>query len=191
MPIDFQLKDRYSFRDLVSIMKILRGENGCPWDREQTHKTIRKNLIEETYEAVEAIAREDPVLLQEELGDILLQVVFHSEMERQRGGFTIDDVITGICRKLIERHPHIFGDVVAKTSEDVLKNWDEIKKIEKHQSSETEVLRSVPRVLPALMRSSKVQQKAAKCGFDWPDVSDAVDKKREELSEKEKAYKDG
>ncbi|MDR3552464.1 MAG: MazG nucleotide pyrophosphohydrolase domain-containing protein, partial [Clostridia bacterium] len=105
----FEFKPRYTFGDLVAIMTLLRGENGCPWDREQTHESIRKNLIEETYEVVEAIDNKDRALLREELGDVLLQVVFHAEMERQAGGFDIEDVSDGICRKLIERHPHIFG----------------------------------------------------------------------------------
>ncbi|MDR3645685.1 MAG: nucleoside triphosphate pyrophosphohydrolase [Clostridia bacterium] len=187
----FEFKPRYTFGDLVAIMTLLRGENGCPWDREQTHESIRKNLIEETYEVVEAIDNKDRALLREELGDVLLQVVFHAEMERQAGGFDIGDVSDGICRKLIERHPHIFGDVSADTSAQVLKNWDEIKKREKGQSSQAEVLETVPRVLPALMRSHKVQQKAAKSGFDWPDVSGAIEKTHEELGELEQAVAAG
>lgn len=187
----FAFKPRYTFNDLVSIMKILRGEHGCPWDKEQTHASIRKNFIEETYEAVEAIDKDDPVLLQEELGDVLLQVVFHAEMERQAGRFDVSDVVNGICQKLIERHPHIFGETVAETSDQVLKNWDAIKKKEKNIGRPSEALNAVPRVLPALMRSCKVQQRAAKSGFDWPDVSGALEKTREELGELEEAVKSG
>ena len=151
MRSDFELKEHYTIDDLLHIMRILRGEGGCPWDREQTHASIRKNMIEETYETVEAIDRQDSGMLREELGDVLLQVVFHTQMEQERGVFNFDDVCDGICQKLILRHPHIFGDVVAKTSDQVLKNWDEIKKKEKGQTSAAQTLRSVPAVLPALM----------------------------------------
>jgi tetrapyrrole methylase family protein/MazG family protein len=188
---NFQHKDKYGFDDLVNIMSLLRGENGCPWDREQTHKSIRANFIEETYEVVEAIDNEDTSLLLEELGDVLLQVAFHAQIENERGAFNIGDVSDGICRKLIVRHPHIFGDVKADTTADVLKNWDEIKKQTKGQKSQTEVMENIPRVLPALMRSYKVQQKAAKAGFDWPEVSGAIEKTREELGELEEAVAQG
>jgi tetrapyrrole methylase family protein/MazG family protein len=183
----FEFKDKYDFADLVNIMKILRGENGCPWDKEQTHCSIRKNFIEETYEVLEAIDNGDPDLLKEELGDVMLQVVFHAEIERQNGGFDVSDVTDGICRKLIIRHPHIFSDVVADTSEQVLLNWDEIKKQQKGHKRQTEAINEVPRILPSLMRSCKVQQRAAKTGFDWPDVSGALEKVHEELQELEEA----
>lgn len=188
---EFQFKNNYTFDDLVSIMAILRSENGCPWDREQNHESIRKNFIEETYEVIEAIDKKDPELLKEELGDVMLQVVFHSQMEKEKGVFDIGNVTDGICKKLVDRHPHIFGDVKADTSEQVLKNWDEIKKVEKGQKSQTETMESIPRQLPSLMRSSKVQQKAAKVGFDWPDVSGAIDKIREETDELTEAIQDG
>lgn len=176
----YGLDRRYGFADLIEIMKILRGEGGCPWDREQTHSSIRKNLIEETYEAVEAIDSGDKTLLQEELGDVLLQVAFHSEMEREAGNFDINDVIDGVCHKLIERHPHVFGDVKAETSEQVLSNWERIKKKEKSRD-DTQSLEAVPRALPALMRSQKVLQRAAKAGADLPDVKTEIARAEETL----------
>ena len=189
--MEFETKDRYGIQDLLKIMEMLRAPGGCPWDREQTHESIRKNMIEETYEVVEAIDNQDPELLKEELGDVLLQVVFHSRMEQEAGRFDFFDVCDGICKKLIVRHPHVFGDVIADTSGEVLKNWDEIKKKTKGQKTNTEVLNSVPRVLPALMRSTKVQQKAARAGFDWPDVSGALQKLEEEIAELREAVESG
>ncbi|MDY4812540.1 MAG: MazG nucleotide pyrophosphohydrolase domain-containing protein, partial [Ruminococcus sp.] len=118
--MDFKEKPKYGFQDLIEIMKMLRAPGGCPWDREQTHKSIRQNFIEETYEVIEAIDTEDRELLKEELGDVLLQVVFHSEMESEKGSFDINDVCDGICKKLIVRHPHIFSDVKADTTDEVL-----------------------------------------------------------------------
>ena len=172
--MEFQRKDKYSMDDLLEIMKILRAPGGCPWDREQTHQSIRNCFIEETYEAVEAIDTEDPVLLQEELGDVLLQVLFHSEIEEEEGRFDFSDVVDGEAKKMVERHPHVFGSVTVDGTEDVLTNWDAIKKKTKAQKTQTEVLQSVSKALPALMRSQKVQQKAAKVGFDWPDVSEEL-----------------
>jgi tetrapyrrole methylase family protein / MazG family protein len=182
---DYAFKERYGFDDLVEIVSLLRSPGGCPWDKEQTHKSIRANFIEETYEAVEAIDTDNPELLREELGDVLLQVALHAEIEREKGAFTIYDVADEICKKLIVRHPHVFGDIRADTTGEVLKNWDEIKKQTKGQKSQTEVMESVSRALPALMRSTKIQQKAARSGFDWHDVSGALAKVREELSELE------
>ena len=157
-------KSEYTFDDLQSIMKILRSPEGCPWDREQDHKSIRKNFIEETYEVAEAIDTDNPVLLCEELGDVLLQVVFHVEMEREAGSFGMTDVMNGICEKLIRRHPHVFGDVTADTSEKVLANWDAIKKEEKGQKDIYEALASVPATLPALMKAQKMIKKGSKSG---------------------------
>ncbi len=170
MRIDFTFKEKYNIQDLLDIMQLLRGEGGCPWDREQTHHSIRKNLIEETYEVAEAIDNGDTALLCEELGDLLLQVVFHTQMEKEQGSFDFDDVCNGICQKLIERHPHIFADVAATTAAQVLSNWEDIKKRQKGKATATETLRSVPKVLPALMRATKVQSRAAKAGFDYPDA---------------------
>lgn len=185
MDCDFTFKDKYNVHDLIKIMEILRLR--CPWDREQTHESIRKNFIEETYEVVEAIDTADSELLKEELGDVLLQVVFHSQMEREKGVFDFDDVAHGICKKLILRHPHIFGSVSVDNTDEVLKNWEDIKKAEKGIESTTQSMKSVPRVLPALMRSYKVQKKAADVGFDWDDISGAVDKLYEEIDELKRA----
>ncbi|MGN0453032.1 MAG: nucleoside triphosphate pyrophosphohydrolase [Ruminococcus sp.] len=181
--MDFTFKDNYKFDDLVNIMTILREPGGCPWDREQTHESIRRNFIEETYEAIEAIDTNDSTLLQEELGDVLLQVVFHAKIEEDAGGFNIDDVCDGICKKLIVRHPHVFGTVKADTSEKVLENWDSIKMQTKSQKTQAEAMDSVSHALPALIRAAKVQHKAKKCGFDWQDVQDALEKVYEEMDE--------
>lgn len=163
--MEFQRKETYDLADLRQIVEILRAPDGCPWDREQTHHSIRNNFIEETYEAVEAIDREDAPLLQEELGDVLFQVLFHSQLEAEAGRFTFDDVVDGIAKKMIERHPHVFGEEVASNTQEVLRNWDAIKQQTKHQKTQTEVLQSVSPALPALMRASKVQQKAQKADF--------------------------
>lgn len=189
--MDFQFKERYDVQDLLKIMQILRSPEGCPWDREQDHHSIRMNFIEETYEAIEAIDTEDKELLQEELGDVLLQVVFHAQMESEQGSFDFSDVADGICQKLIVRHPHIFGDVHADTSAQVLKNWDAIKMRTKAQRSQTEAMEGVSKALPALMRSAKVQQKAAKVGFDWPSVDGALEKVMEELQELRESIAEG
>ena len=187
--MEFKKKDKYSMDDLLQIMKILRAPGGCPWDREQTHQSIRNCFIEETYEAIEAIDTEDPILLQEELGDVLLQVLFHSEIEQEEGRFDFSDVVDGEAKKMVERHPHVFGSVTVDGTEDVLTNWDAIKKKTKDQKTQTEVLQSVSKALPALMRSQKVQQKAAKVGFDWPDVSGALAKVEEETVELREAIR--
>ncbi len=185
--VDFTFKDRYTYEDLLEIMRILRCPEGCVWDREQDHKSIRRSFIEETYEVVEAIDNEDPVLLQEELGDVLLQVVFHAQIEAEAGRFTMDDVADGICKKMIYRHPHVFGSVEVKNSDEVLTNWDALKQKEKHQKSTTDTMESVARSLPGLIRAEKVQHKAAKVGFDWDEVSGAPDKVREETEEVSRA----
>ncbi len=157
-------KDSYNFDDLVEIVEILRAPGGCPWDMEQTHKTIRKGLIEETYEVIEGIDKDDPDIMKEELGDLILQVVFHASID---DNFDIDGVCDGICKKLIYRHPHVFADTVAKTSDVVLKNWDELKKKEKGQKSKAEVMLSVSPALPSLMRAQKLVKKSEiENGFD-------------------------
>lgn len=185
--MEFQLKEHYGYEDLLLIMEKLRGPGGCPWDREQDHHSIRKNLLEEAYEAAEAIDREDDKALCEELGDVLLQVVFHAQMEKEHGGFTMDQVADGICKKLIYRHPHIFADVTVENSAQVLSNWDKLKRREKGQKTTTDAMSSVAASLPALMRAQKVQAKAAKVGFDWDNVGGALDKVREELDETRQA----
>lgn len=189
--MEFKEKESYSFDDLVAIMKLLRSPEGCPWDKEQTHNSIRQNFIEETYEAIEAIDTQDTALLKEELGDVLLQVVFHAEMESEKGTFSIDDVCDGICKKLIVRHPHIFSDVQADSSETVLKNWDAIKMKTKSQTTQSEVMHGISKALPSLMRSTKIQQKAAKAGFDWDSADGAFEKVEEELLELKNAYAQG
>lgn len=180
---EFEFKNSYDVQDLLEIMKILRSPGGCPWDAQQTHKSIKKDLIEETYEVIEAINKDDKVLLCEELGDLLMQVVFHAQMEQEAGVFDFGAVADGICKKLIERHPHVFGQVEVSGVEDVLTNWDAIKKKTKKQKTTTDSMLSVPRELPALMRATKLQKKAANVGFDWSDVSGALDKLEEEIAE--------
>lgn len=180
---NFEFKDRYSIDDLLHIMRCLRAPGGCPWDAAQTHESIKPNLIEETYEVIEAINKQDKELLLEELGDLLLQVVFHTEMETEQGGFTFDDVCNGVCRKLVERHPHVFGTVRAETAEDALSSWDNVKIAKKGQKKGSAPMLTIPRELPALMRADKIQSKAKKVGFDWPDVSGALDKLEEETAE--------
>ena len=173
--MEFEKKKRYDMQDLLNIMEILRSPEGCPWDRAQTHKSVRANFIEETYEAIEAIDTEDRPLLLEELGDVLLQVVLHSQIEKEAGGFTFEDVVDGVAQKLVLRHPHVFGDVYAGNEEEALKSWDAAKKASKDQKTVTEVLNSVSRALPALIRSEKVQKK--------PDAQGALEKVQEELAE--------
>lgn len=186
----FTIKDNYGFYDLVSIMKLLRRPDGCPWDKEQTHKSIRNAFVEETYEAVDAIDNGDMTALREELGDVLMQVVFHSQIAVEDGDFDIDGVCDEVCKKLVYRHPHIFGDTSVSGSAEVLENWDKLKKAEKNQNTFTDTLKSVPRSFPALMRAQKTGKRAAKSGFDWDDVNGALDKAEEELSELRTAISD-
>ena len=153
---------RYGITDLLEIMKLLRSENGCPWDREQDHKSIRDNVIEEAYEVADAIDRDDASAICEELGDLLLQVVFHAQMAQEANEFNFDDVCDGICKNLILRHPHVFAEVKVNSSSEVLDNWDAIKRVEKHQESVTQTLQSVPAAFPAVMRAQKVQKRACK-----------------------------
>lgn len=187
----FQFKDNYNIEDLLRIMEILRGPGGCPWDAEQTHESIKKDLIEETYEVIEAINKQNPVMLQEELGDLLMQVVFHSRLSQEAGEFAFAEVCDGICKKLIERHPHVFGEVSVSDTDEVLSNWDAIKRRSKEHVTTTQAIDSVPRELPALMRSAKIQHKAAKAGFDWPDIAGAMDKIPEETQELKQAIASG
>ena len=189
--VDFQYKDSYGVKDLEEIVRILRAPGGCPWDAEQTHQSIRRNFLEEAYEAVEAIDEGSPEHLEEELGDVLLQVVMHARMEQEAGRFDLDGVADGICKKLIYRHPHVFGDVAVSGTGEVLSNWEALKRKEKGQATNTDALEAVARALPALWRAEKVQKKARKAGFDWPDVSGALDKLSEELEELKTAAADG
>ena len=181
--IEFSHKEKYGFDDLVEIYRILMSPEGCPWDREQTHESVRMNFIEEVYEAVEAIDTGDSALLREELGDVLMQVVFHAEMERGKDTFTIDDVCDEVCKKLIYRHPHIFGNISVSGTDEVLSNWEELKRREKGQETYGDTLSAVAKSLPALMRAEKLQKRAKKCGFDWESIDGAYDKIEEELRE--------
>lgn len=181
--IDFQFKTRYTVNDLVEIMRILRSEQGCPWDREQDHHTIRRNFLEETCEVLEAIDLKDSVLLREELGDVLLQIVFHAQMEAEKNIFNFDDVADEICQKLIVRHPHVFGDIQADTAGEVLKNWEAIKQETKQQHTYTDTLTSVPKTLPALMRASKLGHRAQRAGMDFSGVEDALAALESEIAE--------
>ena len=189
--VDFQYKDSYGVKDLEEIVRILRAPGGCPWDAEQTHQSIRRNFLEEAYEAVEAIDEGSPEHLEEELGDVLLQVVMHARMEQEAGRFDLDGVADGICKKLIYRHPHVFGDVAVSGTGEVLSNWEALKRKEKGQATNTDALEAVARALPALWRAEKVQKKARTAGFDWPDVSGALDKLSEELEELKTAAAEG
>ncbi|AGC67281.1 MazG family protein [Thermoclostridium stercorarium subsp. stercorarium DSM 8532] len=184
-------KERYGFEDLVEIMKKLRSPDGCPWDREQTHESLKEYFIEETYEVLEAIDLKSPEKLCEELGDVLLQVIFHATIAEENGQFTIYDVVDGISRKMVHRHQHVFGKEHAETAADVLNLWDKIKKEEKGTKTQTDILKSVPANLPALMRSYKVQEKAAKVGFDWDNAEDAWKKVKEEMEEFHEACRSG
>lgn len=175
-------KKQYSIDDLLAIMAILRSEDGCPWDREQTHESIRQNFIEEVYEVCEAIDNKDESLLREELGDVLLQVIFHSRISEENGSFDFNDVADEICRKLIIRHPHVFGETVVNSSGDVLNNWDKIKQNTKGQTSITDTLESVAKSLPALMRAQKIIKRASKGGYLLSSVlDDAPDYENEKI----------
>lgn len=189
-PQDFTRKTAYGIQDLLTIMAILRGEDGCLWDREQDHHSIRNNLIEETYEAVEAIDREDRTLLLEELGDVLMQVVFHAQIEAEQGQFTFDDVCNGVCQKLIYRHPHVFGEEKVESSGQVLDNWDKLKQREKQQETLTSNLEGVSTALPSLMRAAKVQKRAAKRGLCSSELPQLQEDLRQKLSQAESALND-
>jgi len=195
LPLDnteeYMKKERYDYNDLLKIMSMLRAPNGCPWDREQDHKSLKRYLIEEAYEVLEAIDEENPSKLCDELGDLLLQVVFHAQIAKENGQFDMGDVVHGVCAKMVNRHRHVFGDEEAETPDDVMDIWEKIKKEEKGLTTQTQALKEVPGNLPALMRSFKVQQKAAQVGFDWDNVDDAMLKVKEELNELEQAYKSG
>lgn len=191
---DDQLRHR-SFARLHEIVGILRSPEGCPWDREQTHESIRKNLIEETYEVLETIDEDDPEHMQEELGDLLLQILLHSQMEEELGTFTVYDVIQGLNDKLIFRHPHVFGKNSAEDAETALQHWEQMKAEEKRRKGldpeEASALDGVPRDLPALMKAYKLQKKAAKVGFDWDDINGVFEKIEEELRELREAVAEG
>ncbi|MBU3075304.1 bifunctional methyltransferase/pyrophosphohydrolase YabN [Clostridium estertheticum] len=177
------------FYDLIKVVDTLRDENGCAWDREQTHESLKKCLIEECYEVLEAIDEKDEDNIIEELGDVLLQVIFHAKIGKEEGYFNINDVIRGITNKMINRHPHIFKSLESKTTKQVLESWEIIKSKEKQFNSYTEALKHVPKNLPGLMKAVKVQQKASKVGFDFECLEDAMEKVIEELGEVRDVYK--
>ena len=189
--VEFQRKDFYSYEDFLEIMRLLRAPGGCPWDREQTHSSIRRNFLEETYEVLDAIDHDDASGMCEELGDVLMQVAFHAQIEAERGRFTMANVVDGVARKLVYRHPHVFGDVQADTSQQVLANWDVLKRREKGQRSTADAVEAVPHTLPALWRAEKIQSKTAKAGFDWTSSLQALDKLEEEIRELREAAASG
>lgn len=189
--INFQSKEKYDINDYRRIIALLRGEGGCPWDAAQTHESIRRNMLEEAYEAVAAIDSGDKENLCEELGDMQMQVLFHARMEEETGGFDFDDVCDAACRKLLFRHPHVFGDVTVSDAEQALASWDNMKRQEKDQKTVSKAMSDVAETLPALWRAEKIQKKAAKIGFDWPDWHGAREKVVEELAELDEAIESG
>lgn len=188
--VEFIKKENYTIEDLLAIVEILRAPGGCPWDREQTHHSIRKNLIEESYEVVDAIDQEDDALLREELGDVLLQIVLHTQMEQEQGNFSFDDVCNEICQKLVYRHPHVFGEVQANDTAQVLENWEALKNLEKGRETVADRLDSVPISFPALMRAEKLQKRADAFGFGYESPNAALQDLRSETVELEQAMQE-
>ena len=184
--LDFLCKESYDLRDFVALIMFLRSPDGCPWDQVQTHESIRRNFLEETYEVCEAIDAGDTAHLKEELGDVLMQVLFHTDIEREAGHFDIDDVADAACKKLVYRHPHVF-----RRDEPDAPDWDTIKQRERAQTTTAEAMDSVARSLPALWRCEKIQAKAARTGFEWPDADAALDKVAEETQELREAVASG
>lgn len=190
-PADSKQMDKDPLREFEDIVRALRAPDGCPWDRKQDHRTLRPFVLEEACEVAEAIDTGEPAKLREELGDLLLQIVLHSVIGEENGTFGLDDVARDISAKMIRRHPHVFADVKVSGTEDVLRNWDEIKRAEKGDAAPKSVLEGIPADLPALMRAEKMQVKAARVGFDWPEVEQAMEKIPEELAELTAAYHSG
>lgn len=182
---------KYTTDDLRNILIKLRSENGCEWDKVQTHQSIKRSMIEEVYEAIDALDNNDDKMFANELGDVLLQVVFHAQIASERGAFNYDDIVNEICSKLVDRHTHVFGVDLAKNSQDALTTWEKNKKAEKGLKTYSEALEDVPQNLPALIRAEKVQKKAKTAGFDWDDVSGAFDKIIEEIDEIKDAITNG
>jgi len=182
-PVDMLGRKRHALGDLLNVLRRLRAPGGCPWDAKQDHSSLRGALLEESYECLQCIDDADMDGLCEELGDLLLQIAFHAIIEEEKRAFTMRDVISGVVNKLIYRHPHVFAGTKADTAEEVLVNWEALKKEEKHFKSQSDMIDAIPRALPALMRSAKVQKKAADVGFDWPSADGALDKVGEELAE--------
>src|SRR5512142_3371112 len=171
------------FNDLVELMAKLRGPEGCPWDRKQTTASLKPFLIEECYEVIDALDEADPVNVKEELGDLLFQIIFHARIAEEKGHFTIHDVIAANIEKMVRRHPHVFGDARLETDKEVLANWEELKKKEKGYEKRTSVLEGVPRHLPSLLRAHSLQERAARVGFDWSRIDEALPKLDEEMAE--------
>lgn len=189
---DWPDREHYTAEDLVQIIRILRDpETGCPWDKVQTHASIRKNFLEETCEALEAIDADDADMLREELGDVLMQVVFHADIEKDRGRFTMEDVVDGVVKKLLYRHPHVFGNAQEDSPQSVSVSWDKLKRAEKGQKTTGDAMDSVARSLPGLWRAEKLQKKAADAGFDFKDISGALCKLEEEVRELRQAVETG
>jgi tetrapyrrole methylase family protein/MazG family protein len=178
-----------NFQDLVALMAKLRGPDGCPWDRKQTPESLKPFLIEECYEVIDALDEGDPAKIKEELGDLLFQIIFHSQLAEERGLFTIDDVISTNVEKMIRRHPHVYGDAKLDTDKEVLANWEEIKKKEKGYEDRKSVLEGVPRHLPSLLRAHSLQERAARVGFDWSRLDEALPKLDEEVAEFKESLK--
>jgi len=193
MELSLSQNEKYArdFVHLLDIMDTLRGENGCPWDKEQDHLSLLPYLIEETYEVVEAIEEVNSKKMAEELGDLMLQIVFHARLGKEDGEYTIGDVLESINKKMIRRHPHIFGDVKVNSSKDVLKNWEEIKMKEKSATPRKSLLDGIPGKLPALLYARRLQERAAQVGFDWEDIYGVIDKFEEEAGELRDAIKSG
>ncbi len=189
--VHFPCKDRYGWEDFLEMVRLLRSPEGCPWDRVQTHASIRRNFLEETYEALDALDRDDAGDLCEELGDVLLQTAFHAQIEAERGRFTMGDVVDGVTRKLLFRHPHVFGDAQASSGEEALANWEARKRQEKGHAATADAVEAVPHTLPALWRAEKIQKKTAKAGFDWESPLHALDKLEEEVRELREALEAG
>jgi tetrapyrrole methylase family protein/MazG family protein len=181
---------KYTWQDLLDIMNTLRSKEGCPWDIEQTHQTLKKYLLEETYEVMDAIDQNDADHLCEELGDILLQVVFHAQIGKEEGRFNIEDIIHNVSKKMIDRHEHVFGTAECKTAEDVVNRWEKLKKEEKGNPTHQDVLNNIPKNLPSLIRAYKVQQKAALVGFDWDNIDDVWNKILEEIEELKEVFQE-
>ena len=181
--VDWEFKEKYDLADFIRIIDVLRSPGGCPWDIKQTHESLKRNAVEEAWEVCDAIDEGSTEHLREELGDLLMQVIFHASIEKEKGGFDLDDVSDEAVKKLVHRHPHVFADTKADTPEEVLANWDAIKRADRGQQSVASAMDGIPKGLPGLMRSEKIQNKAAKLGFDWPNVTGALDKLREEVGE--------
>ncbi len=180
---DFILKDHYSWQELVEMIAFLRSEQGCPWDRKQTHHSLRSHLLEEAYESIEAIDQEDPDRLKDEIGDVLLQVLLHAQIASENQDFNISDVIDNLSQKMIRRHTHVFTKQKAANAQDALATWNQNKAIEKGQQSAAERVEDIPKSAPALSRAYKAQKRAAEAGFDWNDIEPVIAKIEEELQE--------